>query len=149
MYSPADSRRTPYVGRNHGDDGDDDFDDAADTYDAAADDDDDDDDLENKRRGADQDSTLQILLNPNALREIFLRIPLGNIFSNSLQNISLILHLTPKYDIPQNMMLRHRVAELGSLSSGAKMAMKIFVKHVFTIFASNASFLRVIANLQN
>ena len=42
-----------------------------------------------------------------------------------------------------------RVAELGSLSSGAKMAMKIFVKHVFTIFASNASFLCVIANLQN
>ena len=42
-----------------------------------------------------------------------------------------------------------RVAELGSLSSGAKRAMKIFVKHVFTIFASNASFLRVIANLQN
>ena len=42
-----------------------------------------------------------------------------------------------------------RVAELGSLSSGAKMALKIFVKRVFTIFASNASFLRVIANLQN
>ena len=42
-----------------------------------------------------------------------------------------------------------RVAELGSLSSGAKMAMKIFVKRLFTIFASNASFLRVIANLQN
>ena len=42
-----------------------------------------------------------------------------------------------------------RVAELGSLSSGAKMAMKIFVKRIFTIFASNASFLRVIANLQN
>ena len=42
-----------------------------------------------------------------------------------------------------------RVAELGSLSSGAKMAMKIFVKRVFTIFASNVSFLRVIANLQN
>ena len=41
------------------------------------------------------------------------------------------------------------VAELGSLSSGAKMAMKVFVKRVFTIFASNASFLRVIANLQN
>ena len=33
-----------------------------------------------------------------------------------------------------------RVAELGSLSSGAKMAMKIFVKRVFTIFASNESF---------
>ena len=42
-----------------------------------------------------------------------------------------------------------RVAEFGSLSSGSKMAMKIFVKGVFTIFASNASFLRVIANLQN
>ena len=40
-----------------------------------------------------------------------------------------------------------RVAELGSLSSGAKMAMKIYVKCVFTIFATNASFLRVIANL--
>ena len=42
-----------------------------------------------------------------------------------------------------------RVAELGSLSLGAKMTMKIFVKRVFTIFATNASFLRVIANLQN
>ena len=46
-------------------------------------------------------------------------------------------------------MWSNRVAELGSLLSGAKMAMKIFVKRVFTIFASNASFLRVIANLQN
>ena len=44
---------------------------------------------------------------------------------------------------------RSRVAELGSLSSGAKMVMKIFVKRLFTIFAINASFLRVIANLQN
>ena len=42
-----------------------------------------------------------------------------------------------------------RVAELGSLWSGAKMTMEIFVKRVFTIFASNASFLHVIANLQN
>ena len=41
------------------------------------------------------------------------------------------------------------VAELGSLSSGAKMALKIFVKHVLTILASNASFLHVIANLRN
>ena len=31
----------------------------------------------------------------------------------------------------------------------AKMAMKFFVKRVFTIFASNASFLRLMANLQN
>ena len=46
-------------------------------------------------------------------------------------------------------LFNNRVAELGSLSSGAKMAMKIFVKRVFTIFALNASFLRVIANLQN
>ena len=44
---------------------------------------------------------------------------------------------------------RFRVAELGSLSSGAKMAMKVFVKRVFTISVSNASFSRVIANLQN
>ena len=29
-------------------------------------------------------------------------------------------------------LLKSRVAELGSLSSGAKMAMKIFVRHVFT-----------------
>ena len=41
-----------------------------------------------------------------------------------------------------------RVAELGSLSSGTKMAMKIFVKCIFTIFATNTSLLRVIANLQ-
>ena len=33
-----------------------------------------------------------------------------------------------------------RVAELGNLSSGAKMAMEIFVNRVFTIFATNASF---------
>ena len=37
-----------------------------------------------------------------------------------------------------------RVAGLGRLSAGAKMAMKPFVKRVITIFATNASFLRVI-----
>ena len=42
----------------------------------------------------------------------------------------------------------NRVAELDSLLSGAKMVMKIFGKRVFTIFATNASFIRVIANLQ-
>ena len=42
-----------------------------------------------------------------------------------------------------------RVAELGSLSWGVKMGTTIFVKRVITIFASNASFQRVIANLQN
>ena len=41
-----------------------------------------------------------------------------------------------------------RVAGLGRLSAGAKMAMKPFVKRVFTIFATNASFLRVISNFR-
>ena len=41
-----------------------------------------------------------------------------------------------------------RVAEVGSLSARARMGMKIFVRHVFAIFATNASFLRIIANLQ-
>ena len=41
-----------------------------------------------------------------------------------------------------------RVAGLGWLSAGAKMAMKPFVKRVFTIFATNASFLRVISNFR-
>ena len=41
-----------------------------------------------------------------------------------------------------------RVAGLGRLSAGANMAMKPFVKRVITIFATNASLLRVIANLQ-
>ena len=41
-----------------------------------------------------------------------------------------------------------RVEEFGSLSPGTKMAMKIFVKRVFTTFATTASFLRLIANLQ-
>ena len=41
-----------------------------------------------------------------------------------------------------------RVAEVGSLSARAKMGTKVFVRPVFAIFAKNASFLRVIANLQ-
>ena len=58
--------------------------------------------------------------------------------------------ITPKSRVIVVMvLLEGRVAELGSLSSGVKMAMKIFVKRVFTIFASNASLLRVIVNLQN
>ena len=36
--------------------------------------------------------------------------------------------------------VRVRVAEVGSLSSKAKMAIQIFVKRIFTIFATNASF---------
>ena len=40
------------------------------------------------------------------------------------------------------------MAEVGSHSSRAKMAVRIFVKQVFTIFATNAPFLLVNANLQ-
>ena len=46
------------------------------------------------------------------------------------------------------LVLFSRVAEVGSLSARAKMAIKIFVKRIFTIFPTIASFLRVIANLQ-
>ena len=49
----------------------------------------------------------------------------------------------PMYDMEQ-----YRVAELGSLSWGAKMATEIFFKRIFTIFATNALCLRVIPNLQ-
>ena len=49
--------------------------------------------------------------------------------------------------LPKKVAVLFRVAELGGLSSGTKMAMKIFVMRVFTIFATNASFLRIIANL--
>ena len=41
-----------------------------------------------------------------------------------------------------------RVAKVGSLSARAKLPTKIFVWRVFAIFATNASFLRVIANLE-
>ena len=41
-----------------------------------------------------------------------------------------------------------RVAEVGSLSTRATMAKKNFAKRVFTFFTTNASFLRVITNLQ-
>ena len=58
--------------------------------------------------------------------------------------------LTQKYEVMILMLKLDviRVVELGSLSSGAKMALEIFVKRVYTIFTTNASFLRVIANLQ-
>ena len=41
-----------------------------------------------------------------------------------------------------------RVAEVGSLSTNAKIAIKKFVMRIFAIFATNSLFLRVIANLQ-
>ena len=39
------------------------------------------------------------------------------------------------------------VTEVGSLSTRRKMATKVFVRRVFAIFVTNASFLRGIANL--
>ena len=41
-----------------------------------------------------------------------------------------------------------RVVEVGSLSARTKIATKVFVRRVFAIFATNASFSCVIANLQ-
>ena len=41
-----------------------------------------------------------------------------------------------------------RVAEVGSLSARAKMVTKILVRRAFAIFATNVSFLRVVAKLQ-
>ena len=40
------------------------------------------------------------------------------------------------------------MAEVGSLSVRAKVGIKMFVRRVFANFATNASVLRVIANLQ-
>ena len=75
-------------------------------------------------------------------------LPASNVAVGSVINLDFpILYIL--YGNKELLLLQARVAELGSLSSGAKMAMKILVKRVFTIFASNASFLRVIANLQN
>ena len=79
---------------------------------------------------------------------ILKRLPEINLHFNSKYLIDAVLTLRQCF-CAMNNMSGHRVAELGSLSSGAKMAMEIFVKRVFTIFASNASFLRIIANLQN
>ena len=45
-------------------------------------------------------------------------------------------------------MIASRVAELGSLSARAKIATTVFVRHILAVLATNALFLRVIANLQ-
>ena len=45
-------------------------------------------------------------------------------------------------------MQMNRVAEVGSLSASTKMAKAIFVRREFAISTTNASFLRVIANLE-
>ena len=45
--------------------------------------------------------------------------------------------------------LQRRVAEVGSLSAKAKMTANFFVRRVFAIFATNASFLRVNCKFAN
>ena len=56
------------------------------------------------------------------------------------KDFHLLLNSKPKK--AAMLILQSRVVGLGSLSWGAKMAMKIFVKRVFTIFPINASLLR-------
>ena len=69
--------------------------------------------------------------------------------SHLLLVIRITTQLPPDKTFDTDMERSPRVAELGSLSSEAKMAMKIFVKRVFTIFATNASFLREIKKFAN
>ena len=65
---------------------------------------------------------------------------------NSLVNI--MLNVVKKHSFfylqITQLVLPIRVAEVGSLLARPKMAIKAFVKHVFTIFATNESFLHVI-----
>ena len=68
---------------------------------------------------------------------------LSNVWPDALDNLVIDIITGDKDDCDND-----RVAGLGRLLAGAKMAMKPFVKHVFTIFATNASFLRVISNFR-
>ena len=67
---------------------------------------------------------------------------------NFLGRFSSTCQLVTLYNFNLLIIDANRVAGLGRLSAGAKMAMKPFVKHVFTILATNASFLRVISNFR-
>ena len=58
-------------------------------------------------------------------------------FSDVIQDLKVSLELEILY----------RVAKVGSISARATMTIKTLVKRVITIFATNALFLRVIANL--
>ena len=58
-------------------------------------------------------------------------------FSDVIQDLKVSLELEVLY----------RVAKVGSISARATMTIKTLVKRVITIFATNALFLRVIANL--
>ena len=69
-------------------------------------------------------------------------------FDNSMLQLREIRVTTPSTSAGLFPLFRGRVAEHGSLSSVAKMAMKIFIKSIFTIFATNVSFLHVISNFR-
>ena len=60
----------------------------------------------------------------------------------------LIFHKCMRFLFIQNYGGHGRVAKVGSHSARAKMATKIFVRRLFGIFATDASFLHAIAILQ-
>ena len=86
---------------------------------------------------------MQVQIHPSAIGWEGLY-PLGRKASNKVRALPLIESIL---HVRVNATLQFRVAGLGRLSAGAKNAIKTFVKRVFTIFATNPSFLRVIANL--
>ena len=69
-------------------------------------------------------------------------------FKDTVKVAFIRVHQDISYMTTLQMLWRVRVAGLGRLPAGAKMGMKIFVQRVFTISATNVSFLCVIANLQ-
>ena len=62
-----------------------------------------------------------------------------------IKGVPYFTHIDWTYNVG---LMTYRVAGLGRLSAGANMAMKPFVKRVIIIFATNASFLRVISNFR-
>ena len=77
-------------------------------------------------------------------RRLFCLIFVFNVFELIKTDMKIILHIqyhNLKFELS-------RVAGLGGLSAGTNMAMKPFVKRVIIIFATNASFLRVISNFR-
>ena len=83
------------------------------------------------------------------LRQTILRLHLnkGLIFfswkyltKNILESGKSFFNCHGKYTLVNIVSLGSRVAELGSLSSGAERAMKISIKRIFTIFVTNTSF---------
>ena len=71
----------------------------------------------------------------------FLSYDIHNVNESCISKETRRLQIYDRYSV-------NRVAGLGRLSVGANMAMKPFVKRVIKIFATNASFLRVISNFR-